>query len=173
MKRFTMPLLAATLAVAMAAPALATAAKTEVTGVETICDVVPGDSWVSDGILHARGDIFTTIVQSDDVLLDGVNTVVFNANINLATGDGTGHGTFSLALNAVNGTWEGSFTLKFSGGLFTGRAVGHGTGDLAGQQFKVQLSQFFADLTDPTLPCPPVSGLQDSVVGHVLDPHGA
>ncbi len=74
----------------------------------------------------------------------GENTIVSNSEINTETGEGHAFGTFSGFFSALGGGFDGTWTGKISGFLttdfqFHGRAVGKGTGELAGQKQKLIL----------------------------------
>ncbi len=152
-------------------PSFAKATITEFEGIETVCSIVnPGDVNISDGIVHIRGQILTTVIESAEARFAGTNTVVINLDLDPTTGTGTSFGTFSLNPDAVAGTWEGRFSGKITNGLLSLRAVGHGTNDLKGQQIKVNV-QGFAPVVDP--PCPPVPGFaQNKDTGRILNPQG-
>jgi hypothetical protein len=100
----------------------------------------PGRIWVSDGVQHTRDFPLSGPVWGD---LNGNLSIIFNTNLNLATGDGTAFGSFVLAVewNGFQGTFEGRSKAKYQSFLVTnGYGVGHGTGDFEGMQ--IQLSFF-------------------------------
>jgi hypothetical protein len=102
----------------------------------------PGEQWVSEeGIVHIRGQINTAQVVSTDARANGINVVTINLNIDPATGNGTGHGQFILDVDGMDGAWEGTFVGWLTYGVFSGRIIGHGTGDLAGQKVKSNFQQ--------------------------------
>ncbi|NIO08480.1 MAG: hypothetical protein GTO40_10935, partial [Deltaproteobacteria bacterium] len=113
------------------------------------------------GILHFRNQPFQWDVSGDFL---GTLRTSTNANLDLATGNGNGFGSFVLAgtwdATGDTGTFEGSFSGTIDGGLFSGKFVGHGTGDFAG----MKLMGTFAE----TGPGTGVFILE----GIILDPHG-
>lgn len=115
----------------------------------------PGISWVSEGILHGRGRVSEAVFWAyDEDLGEGVvvgtDTVISNANLDLATGTGRVFGSFTLIYLPSDPSGEGTFDGTFNGSLadlflFTGRAVGHGTGPLNGQKMRL----FFETIPPP------------------------
>ncbi len=88
--------------------------------------------WTSDGVLHIR-DAPACVVFRDTTsagVIDLTTRYVFNANIALATGDGTEWGSigFDVTLNGTPlGTWEGSFRGTVAGFLDSGTATAQGS----------------------------------------------
>jgi hypothetical protein len=165
-------LLALSTALLAVAPVVAKATRTQFEAIEATCNIVPGDVTVTGNVLHIRGQINTNRVIASDVTQTGTNTVVVNVDLNLVNGHGAAYGTFSLDPDAFTGTWEGSFSGHISRFVFTGQAVGHGTGDLSGQKVMVDL-QDIEPATLPENPCAPGPVLRaGSVSGVVLNPHG-
>ena len=138
---------------------LAKATKTEFESIRTEeCLIDQGDVKISGGTLHIRGAIQTGIAESEEVRVAGPFTIVTNFDLNLTTGNGTGFGTISINPDAVDGTWECTSTGRSTNFLFSGRAVGQGTGDLKGQKIMFSITQR-VDL--PTIDR-----------GHILNPQG-
>lgn len=127
----------------------------------------PVAQWVEDGILHKRGEVYTFVVYTGDLL--GIVTFVSNTNLDLATGKGVGWGT-----NAFEGTWvsdgplkdrevvwTGKSTMKIEGfgAKITGKFISHGSAGIEGMQVKGYYEKLglYAD----TL-----------LAGEILNPHG-
>ena len=154
------------------APAAAEATSTPFSAYEATCNIVPGDVTVTGNMLHIRGQINTNQVIATEVTQTGTNTVVVNVNLNLNNGSGAAYGTFSLDPDAISGTWQGSFSGHISDFVFTGKAVGHGTGDLSGQKVMVDIEDIDPAAL-PMNPCTPGTALSaSSVTGVVLNPQG-
>lgn len=102
-----------------------------------------GKIWVSDdGVQHIRDFEVAGPVWGD---INGTLTVVANINLDLATGDGTGHGTFVLDVewNGLTGTFEGTSQWKYDGFLVSnGKGSADGTGDFEGMHMQ---ANFFDD----------------------------
>ncbi len=127
----------------------------------------PVSDWTAGGIQHVRGiPIFGSMVGTiDGTLFSWSNSVVFNFDLNLATGYGNGHGTcyFDVTWGEDSGTFERCrFTAKFAGPVFRVDFVGHGSGDFEGMKIK---GTGIGALTGPG-----VGWLNHE--GIVLDPHG-
>ncbi len=153
----------------MLTPAGATATRTPFTAMEATCSVAPGNVTISGNVLHIRGQTNTNRVISADATQTGTNSVVVNVDLDLVSGSGGAHGTFSLNPDAFSGTWEGSWSGPFTDFVFSGQAVGHGTGELAGKKVMVKLRDI-----DPSglseNPCPGPAINASMVTGVVLDP---
>lgn len=125
--------------------------------------MVPGESWISDGILHVRGEECSFVFISGDFV--GGGTVVNDVNRNVVTGHGTGIGRVVLNVEwgELSGTFEGHTVLKIGDrGLTTNNAYCHGTGDFEGM---TSMSSF-------VVLGPPVPGTLIVENGVILDPHG-
>ncbi len=166
-----------------ATPSVAKATRTPVEFWEVNCLIDPGLQWVSEeGVLHIRGQLTqNTFYDPVSFEIVGSNAVVSNANLDPATFSGTLSGKFSLFYLPMSdtGTFDGSWNGKLTGGVaFTGRAVGHGTGELRGMKIKQRLVGDPANPPPPGLftapgftPCEPIGGIIfDS--GFVLNPRG-
>jgi hypothetical protein len=143
--------------------AYAKATKTPVTGTT---EVVPRGSaereWIDDdGILHIRGESADYVFSGD---LVGTGLGVVNINIDPLTGNGdeSGYSTSELTWGELSGTFEGSFSVTYTGGVGVGHGVYHGTGDFAGMKL---MEDFTVDLT---IGPPYVVNFE----GIILDPHG-
>jgi hypothetical protein len=109
----------------------------------------PEGMWVSeDGVLHMRGVLVTNLIDSDSPYLAGTNMVNMNLDLNPATGEGHASGTVLITPIAKNGTWEGRFSTHVSPNGIQGKAVVHGTGELAGMKMFNNMSN-----SDPNAPC--------------------
>jgi hypothetical protein len=128
----------------------AAAKKTAVDFWEVSCEVRPGLSWVTpDGFLHGRGRVSEAVFYVEDpgdgAMVVGSDTVVANADIDLATGDGGVYGVFTQIYMPDPGSASGTYDGKFSGdlnlftGFFSGRAYAAGTGDLRRQKFRMTI----------------------------------
>ena len=115
----------------------------------TKINVTPGD------ILHFKEGTNQNVRVTGNLLIDGVEHNVVDANINLKSGSGSVHLAVSLKPDAVEGTWEIRQTVTISGGAPAGsRGVGHGTGDLQGMtiQFTTEPAVPIANVCNPELP---------------------
>jgi len=127
---------------------------THVTALETICEFDPGESRVVNGVVHFQGRKATTRAVSDDPRYTGTAEVVFRGRQDVVTRDGSGFGRFSFEPDGIDGTWEGTFSGEWNGGLFSGRGVAHGTGELQGLTLQSRLEEYVRDADDP-VPCDP------------------
>jgi hypothetical protein len=144
-----------------AAPAAARATRINYEAYE--CPIAPWGEpermWVSeDGVMHMRGVPLVNLLESESPYLAGTNTVNMNLDLNPATGEGHAYGTVLLAPFAKNGTWEGRWSTHVSPTGIQGKAVVHGTGELAGMKMFNNMSN-----SDPNDPC-------DNSVGYILIP---
>jgi hypothetical protein len=102
----------------------------------TVTDVsvgVPEKVWVSNGILHIRGQTVTTAITGDIV---GTAITIRSVNVDLSTGSGEAWGTFARTVTwqGASGTFEGHFTAKITASSTIVKLVGQGGGDLDGLQ---------------------------------------
>jgi hypothetical protein len=166
-KRITVVFVLAMVVILVSAiPAAARATRIYYTGAE--CPITQGDperQWISeDGILHQRGITTHSLVTSDSPYWLGTNDVLWNTEINLATGEVHGYGVVSIHPDAYAGTWEGHFsTHVYSDGTLQGSATVHGTGELEG------LKAFNTQST-PAYPDPACFGMNTSDTGYILVP---
>lgn len=171
--RKSLPLVLLVLAMlALAAtPASARATRTTYTAEEFMCvEGPPQRIWVSANgtMLHIRGQNAESALLSSNPLIQGTNHILKNMDLNLSTRQGHAYGTFSTSPDAVDGTWDGHFTIRFSPTSFSGSAVGQGSGDLAGQHVAVRFSAL--DPGDPDNPCGATSA--NLANGVILNSHG-
>ena len=181
MKRRRVSALAGVLLVAgvLVAVSPAAASKSPFDFWEVGCEQSAGESWVdADGVLHGRGRVTAAVLYAYDpvaseVVMVGFDTVIGNADIDLATGDGKVFGLFTLTYLVAPGTltgtydgpWDGTFNL-FTG-VFSGRAFADGTGDLRHQKMRMSLESDPVPewLTDYLADNPPPCG-GDAGIGH-------
>lgn len=131
------------------------AAKIPFTAYNIACSMQEGEIWVEDGVLHLRDRVLQSIVVSDSEYHAGTGQIVANANIDLATGYGTYHGTLEIYPAAKDGYWAGSWTIQISESGPNGIARLQGFGpDLQGFALKGSLTYLppnilagFADTT--------------------------
>jgi len=141
MRRFMTSLLAAAvLAIALAPLATATTTRVRVNATEVVTGLVsPGSMSTRGDVTEVRGMVLVATVTGD-ALLEGRDTIVVNYALNGATGTGALWGTNVIEPAAYPGgrfdcSWVGAFT-DF---VWTGRAVCHGTGMLAGSQLRLAI----------------------------------
>jgi hypothetical protein len=179
MKRMTTILLAlviaTTLLLVMTLGANAQATRTKVTSYEHDClSQQPDKLWMEGDVLHIRGVGHKNVNISDTAEMNGINTTVADADINMKTGYAYIRGTMSLKPKGIQGTWEGTWVFINSKGVNSGSAVAHGTGALEGKSLFLKLYD------SPTVPetarmCadfgPPESS-NSTIEGYILDPGG-
>ena len=96
--------------------------------------------WYTGNVMHIRDYVHVNINVSDSEYLNGINTTVANAEINLVNGSATIRGTMRLVpYDYPDSAWEGNWVFVGSRGAYFGRAVAHGTGDLAGMTLFMDL----------------------------------
>jgi len=131
--------IAAALLLSMALPANAKATRIEVSSFEYDCANELEQEWMEGQVYHIRNYHHTNRDVSDSPELDGVNTTVGDADINLKTGVTTIRGTMSFQPSTIDGTWEGTWTWIYNHGVIRGYAVAHGTGALFGKTLFLNL----------------------------------
>jgi len=135
----------------IAAPAAARATRINYESYE--CTIAPWGEpermWVSeDGVMHMRGVLVVNLIESENPYLAGINRLIMNVDLDPATGEGHAYGTALLTPSAKNGTWEGRFSTHIMPTGIRGKAVIHGTGELAGMKMFNKMSN-----SDPNDPC--------------------
>jgi hypothetical protein len=140
------------------ASAMAQSSKNVFTIKHVVCTESGGKSWASAGRFHLRGAANAGYIISTEPRLVGVSTIIFDADINTATGAGTGSGTvvFLPAADNVHGTWKGTLKENNPGTpeSRTGTAFLRGTDDLAGFELTVKIKGT-TDLSGaPATTCP-------------------
>ena len=172
----------------VASPALAEATRTEWTEQNTTCDYYCSlgegqcESYSANGkIMHGRG--FVQYIRalrfdpnSPNLDLDpewhGWTTSIVNFDLNLETGHGTSWGTFVREYDLKDGTFEGTWSGQINEFVFSGKLVGHGTGELEGQLVKGWVNNFLNEDLPLDLPCEPDELFGSVNNGYILDPHG-
>lgn len=121
-----------------------------------------GRQWTRGDVLHIRDIVHVNVSISDDPELNGINTTVADADINLKTGNVSIRGTMSFKPHDLDGTWEGRWIFVANSRTYFGKAIGRGTGELEGQRLVMNL--FDAEPDDEGAPavCATVGG----------EPHG-
>ena len=167
-------------------PSAAKSTRTRVDFWEVSCTVDEGSFWISeDGVFHGRGRVANAVFYDAVTFARvGSDTVVGNANLDFATGTGRLFGTFTLEYlpDSYPGTFDGTWTSSLTGWVSgSGRAVGHGTGELHRMKMKLKLESdpaipdelFAAVAADEGFPCAldEISGILHDT-GYILDPHG-
>ncbi|MCC6395245.1 MAG: hypothetical protein IT167_31945 [Bryobacterales bacterium] len=149
---------------------------TTVEATETICAITPGKVWVTDDgqTLHIRGQVHQNKIQSSEPRMNGDNAAIINVNLNLSNGQGTVTADFQMSPQGINGTWQGMGVFRIVNGRAVGMAVGHGTGDLEGQQIRLNLQEVEASVNPPP-PCTPAGpsgNVQTRISGVIFNPKG-
>ena len=108
-------------------------------GVETSCESIPGEEWYEGSVMHRVGWKSIDILESDNPLINGVNTVTYSIELDLATGEGRMYDIqWSVKPYAYKGTWEGTSTGTFTNYLVSWEGEGFGTGKLKGMSVTVK-----------------------------------
>jgi hypothetical protein len=145
--------------------AWAKATKTPVTATKLVTPsgLTPTRDWTDeDGIWHVRGSVaYVDYVEGD---LHGSGRAVVNLNFDMSTGNGdeSGYSTAELTWGELSGTFEGRFSVTYTGFVGVGRGVYHGSEDFAGMKL---MEDFIVILAET----PPFVVYSD---GTILDPHG-
>lgn len=131
-------------------PASARAERVDIYGTTCIQTQSPPERfWISeDGIVHMRGIVTTNIDVTNNGYDTGSASMVMNIDMDPATGNGHGYGTFTIYPSAYDGTWSGSWSSHISPDGLRGSATGHGTGELEGLSIFNNMSS-----TNPNDPC--------------------
>jgi hypothetical protein len=164
-------LIAALLLLSIGLPVRASASRTEVTFVEYDCAIGFEQDWMNGQIYHIRNFVHTNVTVSDNSEVNGINTTVADAEINMATGYAVIRGTTSLQPEGIEGSWEGSWTFIANKGVYRGWAVAQGTGELAGKTLFLNLAD---GVPDPDTLADKCSGIGDPegisvATGYILD----
>jgi len=102
----------------------------------------PGQQWVDDqGVLHIRGQIgINAPIAGDFVGYDRHNE--FNADIDLATGNGRFTGIFTMEVEwtarNLKGVFSGRYKGVFTNWLLTGTTTALGEGEFAGMVLRIE-----------------------------------
>ena len=116
------------------------------------------------GHVHTLDNSYTGIVTGD---LEGQFTLVSSSVIK----DGNGPFNGQITITTAEGTYEGRFAGKSTGGCNTAHLVAHGTGDLVGQTLRLSVEE----LSNPDYPpAPSCTGESPfySLVGTMLNAQG-
>ncbi len=133
-------ILSVILLLGMVMPVSAEATRKEVSAVETSCGNGWEKMWMDGQVMHIRNFVHTNRLISADAELNGINTTVADAQINLMNGNGLIKGTWSLKPDSINGTWEGTWLSIGTKGLGKAWAVGQGKGELSGKMIFLEIS---------------------------------
>jgi hypothetical protein len=144
-------LLSAALILGSVLPANAKATRIKVDSFEYDCGNGWEADWMDGQVWHIRNYIHTNRNVSDYPELEGVNTTVADAEINLASGYVAIRGKLSWKPDTIDGTWEGTWIFISNAGTTKGYAVAQGTGELSGKTL-------FLNLYDPPNPYTPEEG---------------
>ena len=139
--------------------------------VEYDCLTDPGKMWMEGNILHIRGREHVNVDVSDAPELNGINTTVADAEINMATGFVEIRGTFRFQPEGIQGAWEGSWIFIGNKGVLNTRSVAHGTGALAGKSLFLHMYDVPYDPITETM-CAGI-GIPEGTMyieGYILDP---
>jgi hypothetical protein len=171
MRRFWVGIVVIATLLAIAGPAWARAEKIDVEVLDYACEWIPGKTWITPGgILHIRGEVYHTLIFSEDPRLQGTTVVEANWNLNLATGDYFTFGNITFQPEGVGGTWDGHWSSHFRDGVISASLVAQGTGALHGLQLKMDI-QVLGEVPEPN-PCGSAPYYVARSTGHILDPHG-
>jgi hypothetical protein len=130
----------AVLAMALAPAAHAQMTRWPIDAYEFMTGIVsPGSTSTHGNVETARGMVGTAAVTGSD-LLEGTDTISINYNLNTATGSGALWGRNVIEPSAYpDGSFQCSWVGIFDHFVWTGRAVCHGTGSLAGWQLRLAI----------------------------------
>lgn len=138
---------------------------------EYVCANDMETMWQEGDVLHIRNYHHTNIDVSDTPELNGINTTVADAEINLKNGNTSIRGTMSIKPDTINGTWEGTWTFIANNGVTRGYAVGHGTGELSGKQIYLYLYDAEYDPEGTATACEGIGEPESNgyIVAYILD----
>lgn len=160
------------LLLSMVVTASAQAARTYLASYEYDCMVDPGTMWLEGNMLHVRGRVQSNVNVSDTPELNGISTVVGNADINMKTGYGVFRGTYSFQPDGIAGTWEGSWTFTGTKGTGVAHTVAQGTGDLAGKKLFLTMRDDLSPGDESAEMCANIGEWSGNIFveGYILDP---
>ena len=120
-------------------------------------------------IWHVRGFVMGGRATSDHPWYNADTLGPSSWDVNLATGSGSGRGTFFNDVDGVVGGFEANWTGRLSAGLWSLKIAGHGTGELTGTRLFATITQI-ADFAPQPLPpyCDLATAAYD-VVGEFLE----
>lgn len=154
--KFRLLLLAMAVTAGLVAVAPAAFADTEVSSVAYECENL-GTETVrveADGTVQIRNEIFTGVSVSDDARLDGFFRRTSNATL-YPDGTAVFWGVQTQRSHTYDGSWTIRFTGSFDGVTFVGHSQGFGSRDFAGLSVRSTFSPL-ADLSGS--PCHSVFG---------------
>jgi len=163
----TFLILAMVVILAGTVPAAAMAERIYYTGEDCPIEFgTPVRQWTSeDGVLHIRGLPMTTRLTYDLPYLNGLNYIIANQDVDLATGAVHVYGTVEIHPYSGQGTWVGSFSTHVTPeGVLSGRSVVHGTGEWEGM-----IS--FNEISSPEAPNLDCFNMNTAGNGYILIPH--
>jgi hypothetical protein len=141
--RLTIALVAVMTVAGVAAPASADEG-IPVEWIQATCGVDPGDEWASRGAAHVRNEVHHDVIWKDvgegQLAPVGTNEIRINYDISLKTFNGRGGGTFLAQLPDF--AFAGHFNGSIRSGLLTARAIGDGSGAMAGAKLEALIVQF-------------------------------
>ena len=129
----------------MAQPGLSEDGSEAVEWIQATCTVEQGEEASDAGALYVRGE-----KHHDTILMDlgegyvpvGTNLISMDYDVSLETGDGQGGGTFLADLPGLDSSFSGHFNGPIRAGMLTARAVGDGSGAMAGARLEGSIVQF-------------------------------
>lgn len=147
--------------------------RTYINSVEYDCLTDLGEVWMDGNILHIRGREHVNVDVSDTPELNGINTTVADAEINMATGFVEIRGTFHFQPEGIQGAWEGSWIFIGNKGVLNTRSVAHGTGALAGKSLFLHMYDVPYDPITEEM-CAGIGAPEGTMYteGYILDPAG-
>ena len=167
---FSAVLTAALLLISVNLPANARATRTPVSSFEYDCAVSMEKMWMEGQVMHIRNYKHVNLDVSDNPELDGINTTVADAEINLVTGDMLIRGTMSFKPDGIDGTWEGTWTSITTKGVSRTESVAQGTGALAGKTLFLNIADAAPTSQDQAM-CQGLGEWEGNVTteGYILD----
>jgi hypothetical protein len=129
----------------MAMPGLSADGEEAVEWVQATCTVEPGDESSDAGMLFVHGEKHHDTIYMDlgsGYVPVGTNLISMDYDLSLETGDGQGGGTFLAELPGLDSSFSGHFNGDIRAGMLTARAVGDGSGAMAGAKLEGRIVQF-------------------------------
>lgn len=167
---FSALLMAALLLISVNLPTKAGATRTPVSSFEYDCAVSMEKMWIEGQVMHIRNYKHVNLDVSDNPELNGINTTLADAEINLVTGDMLIRGTMSFQPEGIDGTWEGAWTSITTKGVSRTESVAHGTGALAGKTLFLNIADAAPTDMDQAM-CQGLGDWEGNVTteGYILD----
>lgn len=113
--------------------------------VQATCIVEHGDEVSDAGALFVQGEQHHDVVYMDlgsGYVPVGTNLISMDYDVSLETGDGQGGGTFLAELPGLDASFSGHFNGLIRAGMLSARAVGDGSGAMAGAKLEGRIEQF-------------------------------